>query len=95
MARSSMANRPNNMIGNPAQQDEKARVSRIVSIELAGVDLAAVEAWRHANRAPSLEAAVEELLRRALMDEISGIEDLLRQVRTRLGLDNANNESGA
>ena len=63
-----------------------ANVSRIVSIELAGEDLAAVEAWREVHRLPTLESAVEELLRRALLDEISDIEDLVVKARARLGL---------
>lgn len=63
-----------------------ANVSRIVSVELAGEDLAALEAWREVHRLPTLEAAVEELVRRALLDEISGIEELVVKARTRLGL---------
>jgi hypothetical protein len=63
-----------------------ANVSRIVSVELAGENLAALEAWREVHRLPTLEAAVEELVRRALMDEISGIEELVVKARSRLGL---------
>jgi hypothetical protein len=33
-------------------------------VELAGEDLAALEAWREVHRLPTLEAAVEELVRR-------------------------------
>jgi hypothetical protein len=75
--------------GNPSrfrQVEIRSNVSRIVSVELAGEDLAAVDAWREVHRFPTIEAAVEELLRRALMDEISGIEDLVVKARARLGL---------
>ena len=71
---------------NRFAQAGNANVSRILSVELAGEDLAAVDAWREVHRFPTIEAAVEELLRRALMDEISGIEDLVVKARARLGL---------
>lgn len=67
-------------------QVRSGNISRIVSVELAVEDLAAVDAWREVHRLPTLESAVEELLRRALMDEISGIEDLVVKARARLGL---------
>jgi len=63
-----------------------ANISRIVSVELAGEDLAALEAWREVHRLPTLEAAVEELVRRSLLDEICGIEELVVKARSRLGL---------
>ena len=49
--------------------------------------LAAVEAWREANLEPSLEAAITNLVRRALQDEVAEIQDLIKQARARMGLD--------
>ena len=69
--------------------------SRIVSIELAGEHLAAVEAWREVHCSPTMEAAVQELVRRALLDEISGIEGVVLKARARLWVDGASGDGEA
>lgn len=84
--RRSMTSRSGNRDSSTTYRARSANVSRIVSVELAGESLAAIEAWREVHRLPTLEQAVEELLRKALMDEISGIEDLVAKARARLGL---------
>ena len=60
---------------------------RQVSLEMDADLLAAVEAWREANLEPSLEAAITNLVRRALQDEVAEIQDLIKQARARMGLD--------
>lgn len=60
---------------------------RQISVEMDADLLAAVEAWREANLEPSLEAAITNLVRRALQDEVAEIQDLIKQARARMGLD--------
>jgi len=74
---------------NDNSQDNRINIlaSRQISVEMDADLWAAVEAWREANLEPNLEAAIVNLVRRALQDEVAEIQDLIKQARARMGLD--------
>lgn len=70
-----------------AGDGEQPGISMQLRLELEGELLAAIEAWREVNLEPNLESAALNLIRRALMDEVSEVQNMLREAKARMGLD--------